>query len=150
MLMSCHADRPDYTPAEWSTHVQAEGQLYFHEPHRRFVTEANIRKPERFRRISQWMLYVEKRAEARGIQITESTEIMLQLAQDDDSACGYYMIDHGTGSMFWLDEVSTEDLDILPVVSLNHLRESHGPRYGPRRLIWSYRLGFQGAILDAC
>ena len=83
----------ELTPAEWASYVQAEGQLYFHEPHRHFVTEANIRKPGNNNRISRWMRHVEKRAEALQIQITPSTEIMLQLDQDDEDSCGYYMIE---------------------------------------------------------
>lgn len=76
--------------------------------------------------MSRWMLCVEKMAEAQQLPITVSTEIMLQLDQSDENACGYYIIDHDTGSMFWLDEVSTEELDILPAVSLTHLRKLHG------------------------
>ena len=102
------------TPAGWTEHVQAEGQLYFHEANRRFVTEANIRKPEAFRLVTRWMVCIEKKAEALQIPITESTEIMVQLDQDDENACGYYMVDHDSGSIFWLDEISSEELGIRP------------------------------------
>ena len=70
------------------------------------------------------MLCIEKKAEVLQMPITESTEIMLQLDEDDESACGYYMADHESGSIFWLDEISSEDLDIRPPpVSESNLRK---------------------------
>lgn len=71
------------------------------------------------------MLCIEKKAEAMQIPITESIEIMVQLDQEDEGACGYYMVDHACGSIFWLDEVSSEKLNIHPPpVSESNLRKS--------------------------
>lgn len=63
-----------------------------------------------------------KLAESQNIKITDSIEIMLQLDADDEETCGYYLIEHGSATVFWLHEVSSEDLDIPDSSTYSQLR----------------------------
>lgn len=113
--------RPSYLSLGWSSHIQAEGQLYFYHSQLRFVTETNIYDAEKLKRLSHWMAAAGKLADAQDFMITNSIEVMLQLDDNDDS-CGYYVVDHDNRTVFWLQDVSSEDLDIPASVSMTQLR----------------------------
>ena len=48
-------------------------------------------------------------------------ELFLQLNSDDNS-CGYYIVDHATQTEFWLDGVTSDEVDIPDTVSEAQLR----------------------------
>ena len=102
--------------------MQAEGQSYFYHREARFVTEANIYDSGKSKRIHYWMAVTSKLAEAQDIILTSSIEVVLQLDEDSENTCGYYLADHDSATIFWLQEVSSEDLDIPDSVSTYQLR----------------------------
>jgi hypothetical protein len=57
----------------------------------------------------------------KGITIGKDVELLLQLDDEDPDSCAYYFVDHATLSVFWLHEVSTQDLNLYPVTSKSHL-----------------------------
>ena len=63
---------------------------------------------------------VEQLAAAQGIQLSLSSELYLELDDSTDS-CKYYILDHATRSIFWLDGGNTQELELSPVSSTDHL-----------------------------
>ncbi|KAF8531098.1 hypothetical protein JB92DRAFT_245273 [Gautieria morchelliformis] len=49
-------------------------------------------------------------------------ELMVDVDIDDPAASSYYFIDHENAVVFWIDEVSTDDIDIPDVSGNGHLR----------------------------
>ncbi|OCB84006.1 hypothetical protein A7U60_g8677 [Sanghuangporus baumii] len=113
---------PPYSASGWSSHIQAEGQPYFYFKNAGFVTEANIYDAGKYQSIVHWMLVVHKLAEAQRIVITGTIEIMLQLDEDNENTCGYYLVDHDCATVFWLQEVTSEELGIPDSVSISQCR----------------------------
>jgi hypothetical protein len=91
-----------------------------------------------------------------GVPLSDSYELYLEFYEDDLS-CGYYIVDHSQRCVFWLEQVSTEDIEMSLSFSLEHLRQyftliapsincrpSHGlflPRisgYGLEDMYWSH------------
>lgn len=114
--------RPPYLPMGWTAQVQPEGQLYFHfESTAHFVTEAYIYSPGTLKQIIRWMLAIEDLARSMGTNLSPSIEIFLQLDEDDEDRCSYYLVDHSSCSVFWLHETSSETLGIPGSTSYSHL-----------------------------
>ncbi|KAI5121696.1 hypothetical protein M0805_002089 [Coniferiporia weirii] len=120
---------PKYLASGWINCIQAEGQPYFYHSEGHFVTEANIYNPEKLERITHWMGVVRKFAEMCDIEVTNSMEIMLQLDDDDESLCSYYLIEHDSGSVFWLHEITSEDVGIPESASYAQLRWASTENY---------------------
>jgi hypothetical protein len=118
-LNSCN--RPTYLAPQWSTYVHPEGQRYFHRNSAlQVVTEANIYCTETRGKISNWAKQIEDTLLQKGVPLSNSVELFLQF---DGSDCAYYLVDHATRTEFWLDDLETEHLNILPVVSISHLSQ---------------------------
>jgi hypothetical protein len=61
----------------------------------------------------------------RNIVLGDSAELFLQIDDDDPQSCGYYLVDHTSRTIFWLEDVSMEDLGIPPVISASHTSTCH-------------------------
>ncbi|KZS96303.1 hypothetical protein SISNIDRAFT_450972 [Sistotremastrum niveocremeum HHB9708] len=108
-------------PEGWLEFVHPEGQTYFYHPEARIVTEANLRIPAHVGSITFWANQVHSLVAAHGIELQESTELMLEL-DEDGLSCRYYFVDHVHRVEFWIDDTNTEELDIPPVTSTGHLK----------------------------
>jgi hypothetical protein len=60
----------------------------------------------------------------RNITLADSVELLLQIDEEDWESCSYYFVDHATRTSFWLEDVSTEDFNILPAMSTSHMSTS--------------------------
>ncbi|OCH85542.1 hypothetical protein OBBRIDRAFT_798038 [Obba rivulosa] len=121
-LSYCAEQEPQYLPPGWSAHVQPEGQQYFAcDATLHVVTEANLHSPEIQQRIEHWIQEVHARIAEQKISLPESAELFLQLGEHPDS-CSYYLVDHATRVIFWLEPTTTSALYLMPSVSLAHLR----------------------------
>jgi hypothetical protein len=113
-----------YLPPNWAAFTHPEGQTYFYRSAGlRVVTEAFIYRPEIMDKISSWADRVEDALKIKGITPPATTELFLEPYEGLES-CGYYLVDHATRSEFWIDQVSTEVLDLGRVVSISHLSTS--------------------------
>lgn len=63
--------------------------------------------------------HVEALIQKSRLTLTENMEILLEL-DDHTDFCGYYIADHQSHMIFWLEEVSTEDLEFREPVSHSH------------------------------
>lgn len=80
--------------------------------------------------------------------LSDAVEFFMTL-EDDDQTCAYYLVDHRLRVEFWLENVDTDDLDLPPSASEEHLRMclcSSSRRL--RMLISLHRSGFGGALLE--
>ncbi|KAH7922766.1 hypothetical protein BV22DRAFT_1069923 [Leucogyrophana mollusca] len=107
----------------WSVHIHPEGQRYFCREGSgiRVVTEANMYDAEVTRQISFWLKYVEESLSHNQLAIPETAELFLELG-DSPNTCGYHFVDHAAKTQFWLEPLSTEPLNMAPVVSEMHLK----------------------------
>ena len=110
-----------YLPPNWLAFTHPEGKIYFYRSvGLRVVTEAYLFHPEIMDKISSWVRCVEDAFHMKSISPSVTTELFLEPREDLES-CGYYMVDHATRTEFWLNQVSTELLEIGQVVSMSHL-----------------------------
>ena len=79
------------------------------------------------------MLVVSKLAENENVQIGGSVEIMLQLDEDNEDICGYYLVDHDSATVFWLQEVTSEELGMPDSASVSQHREWFSGSYSELR-----------------
>jgi hypothetical protein len=64
-------------------------------------------------------------AQSSGIILPSTTELFLELDDNDETSCGYYLIHHHHQTQFWVHEVASEHFPTLPPLrSHNHLRTS--------------------------
>ncbi|KAG6847623.1 hypothetical protein H0H93_006975, partial [Arthromyces matolae] len=114
---------PNYLPPQWSPHINPEGQLYFYKDATiPVVTEAYLYDQKVMERVDYWIKDIEDTLPKKGIVLSDKVELFIEV--DDDNDCAFYFIDHHTRTQFWLDNVTTEDMGIDPVVSPSHLSSS--------------------------
>ncbi|EPQ52246.1 hypothetical protein GLOTRDRAFT_80492 [Gloeophyllum trabeum ATCC 11539] len=111
---------PDYLPIGWLSYVNPEGQTYYAStvPFR-VVTEERLNIPEVRDKICKWAMYFGELMKEREIQTVDSVELYLELSHE---GCSYYLVDHRTRTEFWLEELSTEALDLPAADCPAHLR----------------------------
>ncbi len=79
------------------------------------------------------MEVVEKSAEDNNIKFTPSMEICLELVDSVDGDfdwCQYYIADHTTCTIFWLEEVNSYKVGVIKTAPGDHIRESKLPTHG--------------------
>ncbi|KAI0327219.1 hypothetical protein GY45DRAFT_1327922 [Cubamyces sp. BRFM 1775] len=122
---------PSYLPLGWSPYVQPEGQVYFaFEGNLKFVTDAYLYTRESQDRVVRFTKTARKAIEALQVTIPATAEIYLLPYDDED--CGYYIVDHATHTVSWLEAVDLDQLGIPDVVSDSHLR------YALEELYWQH------------
>ncbi|KAG2139477.1 hypothetical protein BD769DRAFT_1431984 [Suillus cothurnatus] len=107
---------------EWKSYPHPEGQLYFHRrlPNYDVVTEANIHRQETEDRVSGCLKSIDDRILQQQIKVPPSSELYIEL-DESPFACAYYFVNHDTRRIFWLEQTSTELLDMGTIVSDSHL-----------------------------
>lgn len=106
-------------PPRWSTFVQPEGKPYFcHDGLIQTVTESWIYTPEIASEAEKWIEYITFKVKEKKNGLT-NLEIYIRI--DDILDCLYYVVDKQEQTIFWVDDYSTEDLGLPPVVSPSHL-----------------------------
>ncbi|KAJ7078323.1 hypothetical protein B0H15DRAFT_1001402, partial [Mycena belliarum] len=112
--------RPEYLPLRWSAQVHPEGQLYFYcDGPLRVVTEAYLYHPKTLENVCIWIDHIQDLLSGAKTAISGDIELFIKLEGED---CAYYFVDHSTRTQFWLENSNTEELDLLPVISMSQLR----------------------------
>ena len=62
----------------------------------------------------------------KRISLPPTAEIYINISEDQET-CFYYIADHATKTIAWLEAVSTEDICVRPAVSDEHLGECSEP-----------------------
>ncbi|KAJ3792435.1 hypothetical protein GGU11DRAFT_802949 [Lentinula aff. detonsa] len=119
-------------PAEWKTKVHPEGALYYVYRDGRFYTGANIMDDLTRDRIVACINDFDGFIRSRSIQLSSRTNTVFNLYTDphdpDEYTCGYYIADHATRSIFWLDDVDAESFpvwgEVKGVTSPTHIEHA--------------------------
>ncbi|KAL7277323.1 hypothetical protein ACG7TL_009180 [Trametes sanguinea] len=112
---------PPYLPLGWSPYTQPEGQLYFAcESGFRFVTDAYMHNPKTLERVMRFSVTLLKVLDAAQVILPTTIEVYLLPYSEEE--CGYYLTDHASHTVSWLEEVDLDQLAIADVVSDSHLR----------------------------
>ncbi|KAI0366832.1 hypothetical protein BV20DRAFT_1123971 [Pilatotrama ljubarskyi] len=141
----CYAEEsePRYLPPRWSPHIQPEGQLYFScESTPRLVTDAYMYSTAVQDKVMRFAGAVAKVMEMKHITLSPSAEVYLS-PSDDQEECYYYIADHSSRALSWLEEVDLDQLCIPDVVSESHLR------YALADLYWQHVEQFPCHRLDS-
>ncbi|KAH0826640.1 hypothetical protein J3R83DRAFT_5025 [Lanmaoa asiatica] len=112
--------------SKWQRFVHPEGQPYFVLTSKfnfAVVTEANVEDVETEGRILDCVEVANKELQSHNIKVPLRCELFLEL-EDDHATCNYYFVDHIEKGLFWLEDLSTEFLDIPGAVSPSHLERA--------------------------
>ncbi|KAJ7591054.1 hypothetical protein C8J56DRAFT_1047282 [Mycena floridula] len=113
--------RPKPLPPNWVPYVHPEGQLYFHrhDAGLRVVTDAHMFDNVISSAVIYWTSVVEKLLLQQNMAISDQMELCLFIKNND---CTYYLADDASKSIFWVQPVSTQDLDLTGVICTSHLK----------------------------
>ncbi|KAG2342276.1 hypothetical protein BDR05DRAFT_886483 [Suillus weaverae] len=116
---------------KWNSYPHPEGQLYFQTrlPNYVVVTEANVHRQETENRVTGCLKFIDDTILQQQIIVPPSSELFIELDESPFS-CAYYFVDHDARRIFWLEQTSTELLDMGTIVSDSH------PDTALERLYW--------------
>lgn len=100
----------DDLPAEWKQYIHVDGKPYFQHLTWRVVTEAFVRDLAVRAQLEEWYHQIDsvRLQKASTLNISDNWELYLTL----DPQPGYYFVDHGNQSIFWLSDAPLEQLGI--------------------------------------
>ncbi|KAJ7593858.1 hypothetical protein C8J56DRAFT_925341 [Mycena floridula] len=95
----------DGKPAEWTAILHPEGAGYFVQEEKRIFTDANIFDPRIYARLTGYILKFEDYIRVYNIQLDDVDVVfdLLEVADEGEHHCRYYMVAHRSRSIFWLD-----------------------------------------------
>lgn len=107
--------------------IHPAGDFYFYTDRRapRYVTFANLYKPAILDQIKLFMSRmdqdIEEQLQHQQTGLPDDVEVCLELLPEGD--WGYYMVDHHSRSLFWLEELDTTWIagEVNGLASLSHL-----------------------------
>lgn len=115
---------PQYLPPLWTSFTHPEGSPYFvRNSVPKVVTGAYIYDSAVQEQVLQWVKVVDELLSSKEIKNADSMELYLEPDEEND-CCRYYLVDHASRVLFWLETVETEQLGMLPTVSGDHLRSA--------------------------
>uniref|UniRef100_A0A0W0GDU7 WW domain-containing protein n=1 Tax=Moniliophthora roreri TaxID=221103 RepID=A0A0W0GDU7_MONRR len=123
-------------PPGWKEFLHPEGARYFMYEHRRLYTDADLYNPRILEHVNKFINQFEEYIRTRSIHLSSQINVVFELYIDDDEIlCQYYLADHATRTVFWLDKF-TLDADTLPtwaevkgVTEMSHIRHAIEAQY---------------------
>ncbi|KAI3600410.1 hypothetical protein WG66_001700 [Moniliophthora roreri] len=114
-------------PLGWKAFLHPEGALYFMYEPKRLYTEANLYDPKILEHITKFTHQFDEYIRTRDITLSTQIDVVFDpWISEDEVLCQYYLADHATRSIFWLDKFTLND-DTLPVwfagiTEISHIR----------------------------
>lgn len=150
----------DKAPHGWTRHIHPEGALYFFNkdqvrltnsqetpsfqrfPGQRVVTEAYVIDDVILQKVEGFMALVFQYMAGHDISLTPDVHLALDLKHDQ--TCGYYFVDHGNRTLFWLDEYNIFEClaEVKVEYTSSHISKK-GFRYICRRVVLMLALGHE-------
>jgi hypothetical protein len=84
---------------------------YFYHPSNRVITDSYIRDSRTLKNLQLHIEDLWNIISERAIALSEDCDIFVQL-DDDLQVCNYYIVDHASRTLCWLDEVNSEDIGL--------------------------------------
>ncbi|KAL0573615.1 hypothetical protein V5O48_008345 [Marasmius crinis-equi] len=123
-------------PPNWKEFLHPEGARYFLFEPKRIYTDANIYNLQIYRHAMRLINEMDTYTRKRHITLSNNVDIVLDLfyeAEDDSCCCQYYIADHTTRSVFWLDSYDADNmrvwLGVKGVTELSHIRHAIESQY---------------------
>ncbi|KAL0574220.1 hypothetical protein V5O48_007740, partial [Marasmius crinis-equi] len=123
-------------PPNWKEFLHPEGARYFLFEPKRIYTDANIYNLQIHRHAMRLINEMDTYTRKRHITLSNNVDIVLDLfyeAEDDSCWCQYYIADHTTRSVFWLDSYDADNmyvwLEVKGVTELSHIRHAIESQY---------------------
>lgn len=103
--------------------TNAEGKVYFVLDHSiRFIIEQSMYGPEVQEQVLSWASTIVEILKEKETTLPLSAEIFINISEDGET-CFYYIADHATKTIAWLESVSSDDISVRPAVSDEHLSQ---------------------------
>ena len=104
----------------------SSGNVYYCDPTRQIatVTDSDLTDDNILHKIEHAYDLVLRRANRKYLDIESlNLELVLEFhPEDGGNTCAYYLVDHDTRTLFWMDEgLTTDSLGLHPVSSPEHL-----------------------------
>ena len=107
--------------APWVEFAHPEGMPYFYHPDLHVVTDSFIRDGPTLAALMAHYEDITDLLKQREMALADFSDLFMQL--DDQNVCSYYIVDHFQRSLFWLEDVTSEDLCLPYAVSAAQLSQ---------------------------
>ncbi|KAJ4490178.1 hypothetical protein J3R30DRAFT_3360973 [Lentinula aciculospora] len=124
-------------PTEWKKLIHPEGACYYAYQDGRYYTDANIMDDLTKDRIVTCITDFDDFTRSLGVELSLRTNTVFNLRTDegnpDDYICEYYIADHASRSVFWLDTVDADTFsvwwEVKGVTSATHIEHAVVSQY---------------------
>ncbi|KAG7091400.1 hypothetical protein E1B28_010437 [Marasmius oreades] len=123
-------------PPGWKEFIHHEGARYFLYESKRIYTDADIYNPSVQQHARRLINEFDKYTRIRNIVLTPNMNVVFDMFYDSEDGtcpCRYYIVDHTTRSVFWLDKFDADQLqvweEVKGVTELTHIRHAIESQY---------------------
>ncbi|KAG7091401.1 hypothetical protein E1B28_010438 [Marasmius oreades] len=123
-------------PHGWKEFLHHEGARYFLYESKRIYTDADIYNPSVQQHARRLINEFDEYTRLRNIVLTPNMNVVFDMfydSEDDTCPCRYYIVDHTTRSVFWLDKFDADQLqvweEVKGVTELTHIRHAIESQY---------------------
>jgi len=122
-----YVNNSEVIPVGWKKLVHPEGACYYVYGEKKYWTDANIMDEMMRDRVMSCIHDFEDFIRSQSIQLSSDVNIVFDIQRnDEDLYCGYYIVDHCTRSVFWLDTFEAQWFpvwfEVEGVTSLAHIQ----------------------------
>ncbi|KAJ7185533.1 hypothetical protein C8R46DRAFT_1060901 [Mycena filopes] len=102
-------------PPGWTLVLHPEGAPYFFHEEKRVFTDANLFNMGALLFIDTQMDSIFEFLRTRSIVLRPNVDLVLEeyTYSDGSNGCQYYFVDHNAQSVFWFDEVASEEFSVI-------------------------------------
>ncbi|KAJ8095928.1 hypothetical protein PM082_015149 [Marasmius tenuissimus] len=120
----------------WREFLHPEGARYFLYEPKRIYTDADIYNPNILRHAVRLINEFDEYTRTRDIALPNTMNLTLDMfyeEEDDSCPCRYYIADHASRAVFWLDKFDAEQMDVWSevtgVTEMTHIRHAIEAQY---------------------
>ncbi|KAJ8095951.1 hypothetical protein PM082_015172 [Marasmius tenuissimus] len=136
-------------PLGWKEFLHPEGPRYFLFEPKRIYTEADIYNPKILRHAKRLINEFDEYTRTRNLTLSSQMNLTLDMfyeEEDDTCPSRYYIADHASRTVFWLDRFDADQMHVWSVVKgvteITHIRHAIEAQYWYHCLLFpdSYKL----------
>ncbi|KAK1231015.1 hypothetical protein PQX77_005876 [Marasmius sp. AFHP31] len=123
-------------PPGWKEFLHPEGARYFLYEPKRIYTDADVYNPNILRHAQRLINEFDEYTRRRNISLSYRMNVTLDMFYeevDDSCPCRYYIADHSTKTVFWLDKFDADQMEVWSevkgVTEVTHIRHAIEAQY---------------------
>ncbi|KAL0061131.1 hypothetical protein AAF712_012051 [Marasmius tenuissimus] len=123
-------------PHGWREFLHPEGARYFFYEPKRIYTDADVYNPNILRHAHRLINELEEYTRKRHITLSNNMNVTLDMfyeEEEDSCPCRYYIADHSTRTVFWLDKFNADEMEVWSevkgVTEMTHIRHAIEAQY---------------------